>query len=119
MIRRPPRSTRSDTLFPYTTLFRSSLSGECRLVHLAFPLVRDERAPAWHPALIAGAAASIATHRRIRGRLQRQRGPKGFSPPLPGLPARPVQVPCDLDRPSTRSSTIGSASCRERVRQYV
>src|SRR3546814_5164230 len=26
MIRRPPRSTRTDTLFPYTTLFRS----ECR-----------------------------------------------------------------------------------------
>src|SRR3546814_3450106 len=24
MIRRPPRSTRTDTLFPYTTLFRSS-----------------------------------------------------------------------------------------------
>src|SRR3546814_7414704 len=27
MIRRPPRSTRTDTLFPYTTLFRSRLSG--------------------------------------------------------------------------------------------
>src|SRR3546814_4878724 len=26
MIRRPPRSTRTDTLFPYTTLFRSSPS---------------------------------------------------------------------------------------------
>src|SRR3546814_9179777 len=26
MIRRPPRSTRTDTLFPYTTLFRSSSS---------------------------------------------------------------------------------------------
>src|SRR3546814_1609488 len=26
MIRRPPRSTRTDTLFPYTTLFRSSRS---------------------------------------------------------------------------------------------
>src|SRR3546814_1154803 len=25
MIRRPPRSTRTDTLFPYTTLFRSVL----------------------------------------------------------------------------------------------
>src|SRR3546814_6704699 len=25
MIRRPPRSTRTDTLFPYTTLFRSRL----------------------------------------------------------------------------------------------
>src|SRR3546814_7856911 len=29
MIRRPPRSTRTDTLFPYTTLFRSS-SRNCR-----------------------------------------------------------------------------------------
>src|SRR3546814_2717061 len=28
MIRRPPRSTRTDTLFPYTTLFRSSGEGE-------------------------------------------------------------------------------------------
>src|SRR3546814_12959857 len=26
MIRRPPRSTRTDTLFPYTTLFRSELA---------------------------------------------------------------------------------------------
>src|SRR3546814_11739223 len=25
MIRRPPRSTRTDTLFPYTTLFRSTI----------------------------------------------------------------------------------------------
>src|SRR3546814_6497656 len=31
MIRRPPRSTRTDTLFPYTTLFRSTLAdGEPR-----------------------------------------------------------------------------------------
>src|SRR3546814_15612416 len=28
MIRRPPRSTRTDTLFPYTTLFRSVLVAE-------------------------------------------------------------------------------------------
>src|SRR3546814_8097672 len=27
MIRRPPRSTRTDTLFPYTTLFRSRVDG--------------------------------------------------------------------------------------------
>src|SRR3546814_13181032 len=27
MIRRPPRSTRTDTLFPYTTLFRSRGAG--------------------------------------------------------------------------------------------
>src|SRR3546814_3077882 len=30
MIRRPPRSTRTDTLFPYTTLFRSRRLGESR-----------------------------------------------------------------------------------------
>src|SRR3546814_20974002 len=28
MLRRPPRSTRTDTLFPYTTLFRSSINPE-------------------------------------------------------------------------------------------
>src|SRR3546814_1366060 len=34
MIRRPPRSTRTDTLFPYTTLFRSrpSSTGQSRRV---------------------------------------------------------------------------------------
>src|SRR3546814_13035256 len=33
MVRRPPRSTRTDTLFPYTTLFRSGHRG-CRRGHL-------------------------------------------------------------------------------------
>src|SRR3546814_5922526 len=34
MIRRPPRSTRTDTLFPYTTLFRStSLPLHCAEFH--------------------------------------------------------------------------------------
>src|SRR3546814_10462101 len=33
MIRRPPRSTRTDTLFPYTTLFRSKLSRERMITH--------------------------------------------------------------------------------------
>src|SRR3546814_4414677 len=32
MIRRPPRSTRTDTLFPYTTLFRSEVR-PCRRGH--------------------------------------------------------------------------------------
>src|SRR3546814_16530888 len=31
MIRRPPRSTRTDTLFPYTTLFRSTWSIEAMM----------------------------------------------------------------------------------------
>src|SRR3546814_3355687 len=38
MIRRPPRSTRTDTLFPYTTLFRSRLA----------PEVETELVLTWH-----------------------------------------------------------------------
>src|SRR3546814_3728404 len=59
MIRRPPRSTRTDTLFPDTTLFRSWLAGdlgeigfEARVADTAgHPIVvghhagRDENAP--------------------------------------------------------------------------
>src|SRR3546814_8226024 len=39
MIRRPPRSTRTDTLFPYTTLFRSS-SSSSGLLHAGHSLNR-------------------------------------------------------------------------------
>src|SRR3546814_2519476 len=34
MIRRPPRSTRTDTLFPYTTLFRSLTEGRPRITDI-------------------------------------------------------------------------------------
>src|SRR3546814_8181008 len=37
MIRRPPRSTRTDTLFPYTTLFRSQDSHAISFRELATP----------------------------------------------------------------------------------
>src|SRR3546814_9931077 len=37
MVRRPPRSTRTDTLFPYTTLFRSILGAISRLRDLEVP----------------------------------------------------------------------------------
>src|SRR3546814_3172284 len=46
MIRRPPRSTRTDTLFPYTTLFRS-VSGSSRAR-------RTSSRPSLPPALMAG-----------------------------------------------------------------
>src|SRR3546814_3254838 len=35
MIRRPPRSTRTDTLFPYTTLFRSQPGYDTALVYVS------------------------------------------------------------------------------------
>src|SRR3546814_12612033 len=50
MIRRPPRSTRTDTLFPYTTLFRSrAANGAEPIEHFvpgAAPLVRQHIAAA-------------------------------------------------------------------------
>src|SRR3546814_17523611 len=36
MLRRPPRSTRTDTLFPYTTLFRSAALSHGRQIEIAF-----------------------------------------------------------------------------------
>src|SRR3546814_2293724 len=46
MIRRPPRSTRTDTLFPYTTLFRSAYRAEGRRRHTrgaAGTALRDDK----------------------------------------------------------------------------
>src|SRR3546814_11171343 len=40
MVRRPPRSTRTDTLFPYTTLFRS-IEGQAQLA-VVFLYVLDQ-----------------------------------------------------------------------------
>src|SRR3546814_17938011 len=49
MIRRPPISTRTDTLFPYTTLFRSSLHRhDPRLPPAARPPNRGSSGPAGH-----------------------------------------------------------------------
>src|SRR3546814_8037985 len=40
MIRRPPRSTRTDTLFPYTTLFRSQQVWLCERMCIIVTCVR-------------------------------------------------------------------------------
>src|SRR3546814_1123276 len=42
MIRRPPRSTRTDTLFPYTTLFRSAELIRFRETCRAFMIAAEE-----------------------------------------------------------------------------
>src|SRR3546814_16490772 len=68
MIRRPPRSTRTDTLFPYTTLFRSDADkGEAfpdswnsyfrsrRYGSREAPSERKKTAPDQAPALYGGA----------------------------------------------------------------
>src|SRR3546814_11926765 len=69
MIRRPPRSTRTDTLFPYTTLFRSPTDGLAR----APPQEQSSHGrppwhdrPPWHHRLYARPAPGSAGHGRNR-----------------------------------------------------
>src|SRR3546814_20297801 len=71
MIRRPPRSTRTDTLFPYTTLFRSTfLQSFAQPAHPAtaeHPRDRRERAlradpVAVHLHRVEGPGGRAATH---------------------------------------------------------
>src|SRR3546814_10334221 len=47
MIRRPPRSTRTDTLFPYTTLFRSFRLVRAHSCHQRRSSFRMTRAALW------------------------------------------------------------------------
>src|SRR3546814_6421059 len=61
MIRRPPRSTRTDTLFPYTTLFRSRPAAR-RLGARRWPA----RAAPGEPAREAG-RAGLRAGRGVRG----------------------------------------------------
>src|SRR3546814_4759466 len=63
MIRRPPRSTRTDTLFPYTTLFRSH-----HQVHQAGCLTVRGRADGQAVVATVYAHEPHPAHRRRRGR---------------------------------------------------
>src|SRR3546814_8984279 len=70
MIRRPPRSTRTDTLFPYTTLFRSG----ALLGPLVLPAQRAGPVPGGDPVRLRHPAqrrrGQAAVHRdRVRARL--------------------------------------------------
>src|SRR3546814_1429408 len=65
MIRRPPRSTRTDTLFPYTTLFRSQ---EEIVGHERVELLGADRLLV--PAVLEG--ADIVRQRIVPGRLDAQ-----------------------------------------------
>src|SRR3546814_11982399 len=98
MIRRPPRSTRTDTLFPYTTLFRS---GDVRMARLQ--PVDNRRGRRDHPAfeLIGREAARPAIEQldRLHSRLD--------------LAAEIIDRHRD-DRLADRAEQSGRTSCRER-----
>src|SRR3546814_11397336 len=76
MIRRPPRSTRTDTLFPYTTLFRSAAGLDLHLGafgQLAHDVVEGVRRSRGRPGL-ADRRRDPVDHRQVHvGGGQRKR----------------------------------------------
>src|SRR3546814_18895296 len=120
MIRRPPRSTRTDTLFPYTTLFRAPgvdeaagqdhLRGEARTDEARQEIARRHVAATEADADIGGVAAEgrrgIA---HVGGEKKRQAATR----------RRAVDERDDRLWAGAHLAIeqIGRASCRERVRQ--
>src|SRR3546814_12267165 len=104
MIRRPPRSTRTDTLFPYTTLFRSTLMSEHS----------DLQVPS---AAIYGCAG--LTLSAVEESFFKAANPLGFI-----LFARNCATPDQVRelvaalRGSVGRAALGRGACRERVCQY-
>src|SRR3546814_13454634 len=90
MIRRPPRSTRTDTLFPYTTLFRSQRHPTEERQHF------------------------VATRTRGEEGIHSERGKRVFEPERPGQAGHRESI---AERAAPQQE-IGRASSRERVCQY-
>src|SRR3546814_20807554 len=106
MIRRPPRSTRTDTLFPYTTLFRSLYP------HLPRALLRIVQGPARDGVAARRRDLPADDGDRVHGLCaalgaDELLGRAGDHRLLLG------------DTRGRRIGEIGRASCRERVCQYV
>src|SRR3546814_13659742 len=97
MIRRPPRSTRTDTLFPYTTLFRSF----------------------WRGSGHGRRGGRRAAHGCRLDRLERHRGPVRL--PLRQRDAIAVIAAEQIDERLVElgERENGRESCGERVCQYV
>src|SRR3546814_14278892 len=130
MIRPPPRSTRTDTLFPYTTLFRSgydivSFASVHSIRHNRFIEVKshgERKVFHWSRNEIATAVEfgeDYALYLVDRDRCEQA----GYSPhmitgPTPEMFALPDSG-WRVEATSFEHVEIGRASCRERVCQYV
>src|SRR3546814_16604520 len=102
MIRRPPRSTRTDTLFPYTTLFRSRLrpGDPPPPPHAALDRRRCHRRRQPHGRLLA--PPPPAARRRLERHRQRGRPDHHHQPRRPN-PRESSRPPRGLAEPATRS----------------
>src|SRR3546814_12683396 len=105
MVRRPPRSTRTDTLLPYTTLFRSQVEVEQGKVEAAGGGF-GKRGQA-----VRGVDDCVA--------LGAQQAGDHFGHGGVVLDQQQLQGAGDGAAAGGAASKIGRASCRDRVCQYV
>src|SRR3546814_4036636 len=82
MIRRPPRSTRTDTLFPYTTLFRSHDADRERATEGRGAMIRLAAALTASASLLVNQPALAQDHSRHQGMSM-----PGMQMPTPQKPA--------------------------------
>src|SRR3546814_16363730 len=130
MIRRPPRTTRTDTLLPYPTLFRSEDQEAVRCLHgrrNGADIETGEHGIERPAELALLNPADIATGRRARGlgELLRHGGKFRTAAELLGeavrefLDLRPIGGVVDRPQDPRDMKQIGKESWRERVWQYV
>src|SRR3546814_20623060 len=122
MKRRPPRSTRTDTLFPYTTLCRSELAKQIR-ADPAYgrngqPSLEEKPAIGKHQGIGCGTAKETIALDQQDARTHP--GGSGSSTDPAGTPACDNNVEMIVANVTHHPHTqIGKASCRARVCQYV
>src|SRR3546814_14437109 len=125
MIRRPPRSTRTDTLFPYTTLFRSAVrdasrGGRSRQAETGLLLRRGASAVRGCTKGLAGQGGTGGAPDPVQGRRRLFRHAKSAG--RAGRCRRPAWqqgAACASRLPAARPVESGTAPGRERVGKYV
>src|SRR3546814_3312217 len=101
MIRRPPRSTRTDTLFPYTTLFRS---------HERAVDGGAARAPARPPGALRGIQPAPRPGHEVRAAHRRQyRGEPDVHAARGEMAVTPATRPCRRARAAVAGLRCGPA----------
>src|SRR3546814_15936482 len=120
MIRRPPRSTRTDTLFPYTTLFRS-LAVDFALAHL--PQVEklvDTSSRSRYVARLAEGSRNVAMPSKLEAYAQQHLTPQSRKPIDQAIAKIQERIETrERIKSGVTACKIGRASSRERVCQYV
>src|SRR3546814_19077763 len=120
MIRRPPRSTRTDTLFPYTTLFRSAGRLRCVPGQAAAGPAQVGLRHAWRTDGRRDPCPGAAHADPRRARLAAARG-GGLMQKIivSGGIALDGEVAVSGAKNAVLPIQIGRASCRDSVCQYV